>query len=127
MIKTVKFTQVKFLNVIKAPQGKANEILQVLLNNTYHQEDEDDVSACGEDVVVVYRNILFSEQDIDKDILAMERKMVEKMLETNQVAGEWLMTRIQEKSVFHIPENDVKYNGRTVCVEIYPSIQAYVE
>lgn len=128
MIKTVSFTHVEFMSVVRISNKEdLPDLLDEFTKAGFVIKEEDNVKS-NEDIRILYRHILFSKEDIQKDILAMEKTIVERLLAKRpHLQGEWLTTFIQSKEVFNIPKQDVQYNGRTVCLQIYPDLQAYVE
>ena len=123
-----RFTLVRFLSVIKAEQTSQEALLKMLADAGFKPLNS---GVQQNDIFLVYRDVLVNQEDMENnspnDLTQEECQALQNLFNNNRISAEWLSSIVTQSELLNVPTKDVVYDGRTVCLEIYPQIAAYVE
>ncbi|EJP30470.1 hypothetical protein HMPREF1128_0209 [Haemophilus sputorum HK 2154] len=81
-------------------------------------------------IFLIYRDILISQDDFKgknvNDWGNEEHRSLQEILKENKILARCLSSMVVQSELLSIPTEDVVYDGKTVCLEVYPQVEAYI-
>lgn len=128
MRELTQFTFVRFLSVVQLETSDEAQFWQQLPNAGF-KPFASGVQQHG--ILLIYRDILFNHKDIKEGnveaLATKEYHCLQHMFKECNVPAQCLSSMVSQSELFNIPTKDVVNDGRTVCMEVYPELEAYVE